>query len=109
MARKVIRKRKVSANSVLGITKAKRSIAKATGIPTTKAGRKRKVLNSVTGGAYGKYTRTRAKVNRPYKTAKQVLSGKPVYKTGCTGCLISALGFVACIVLLIVGLVCAFV
>lgn len=31
----------------LGITKAKRKIAKATGIPTTKAGRKKKLLRSL--------------------------------------------------------------
>lgn len=30
---------------VLGVTKVKRKIAKATGIPTTKAGRKRKAQN----------------------------------------------------------------
>ncbi len=34
----------------LGITKAKRKIAKATGIPTTKAGRQRKIGKMVTGG-----------------------------------------------------------
>ena len=65
----IIRRRK-SANSILGITQAKRKIAKATGIPTTKAGRKRKVLNTVTGGLYGKYTRARAAVLRPFKTIK---------------------------------------
>ncbi len=52
---KVIRRRKPSMKTALGITKAKRSIARATGIPTTKAGRKRKAYNALTGGAYGKY------------------------------------------------------
>lgn len=33
-----------------GITKAKRKIAKATGIPTTKAGRQRKLGKILTGG-----------------------------------------------------------
>ena len=33
-----------------GITKAKRKIAKATGIPTTKAGRQRKIGKIMTGG-----------------------------------------------------------
>lgn len=65
MARRIIRRRKVSMNSVLGVTKAKRDIAHATGIPTTKAGRKRKTMNTLTGGAYGKYERTRADINRP--------------------------------------------
>lgn len=50
---KLIRYRKPSLKTALGITKVKRSIAKATGIPTTKSGRKRKALNAVTGGAYG--------------------------------------------------------
>lgn len=34
----------------LGVTKAKRKIAKATGIPTTKAGRQRKIGKVLTGG-----------------------------------------------------------
>ncbi|NLO85346.1 MAG: hypothetical protein GX096_07955 [Clostridiales bacterium] len=83
MARKIIRRRKPSMKTALGITKAKRSFAKATGIPTTKSGRKRKALNSMTGGAYGKYQRTRAKVNRPFKTMKRVSKG--------TGCLVPIL------------------
>lgn len=33
-----------------GITKAKRKIARATGIPTTKAGRQRKIGKALTGG-----------------------------------------------------------
>lgn len=37
-----------------------------TGIPTTRARRKRKALNTLTGGAYGKYQRTRAKITRPF-------------------------------------------
>lgn len=52
---KLMRKRKPSMKTLLGVTKAKRRIAKATGIPTTKSGRKRKAMNAVTGGAYGKY------------------------------------------------------
>ena len=38
----------------LGITKAKRSIAKATGIPTTKAGRKRKAERTLWKMIFGK-------------------------------------------------------
>lgn len=34
----------------LGITKAKRKISKATGIPLTKSGRQRKIGKAVTGG-----------------------------------------------------------
>ena len=36
-----------SMNKALGITDAKRKIAKATGIPTTKQGRKRKVERTI--------------------------------------------------------------
>ena len=36
-------------NRILGVTKAKQKIARATGIPTTKAGRKKKVRRIVTG------------------------------------------------------------
>ena len=68
----LIRRRRKSVNSVLGITQVKRKIAKETGIPTTKAGRKRKLLNTVTGGVYGKYTRLRADVNRPFKFIKSL-------------------------------------
>ena len=66
-------RRRPSINSILGITQAKRRIAKATGIPTTKSGRKRKALNAVTGGAYGKYERLRADVNRPFKFLKWLM------------------------------------
>ena len=52
---KLMRRRKPSLKTALGITKAKRRMAKATGIPTTKSGRKRKAMNALTGGAYGKY------------------------------------------------------
>ena len=79
---KIIRRRKPSIKTILGVTKAKRSFARATGIPTTKAGRKRKVYNKLTGGAYGKYQRTRAKVNRPFKYFKNPHS--------CMGFLLSA-------------------
>ena len=72
---KLIRRRRPSLKTALGITKAKRRIAKSTGIPTTRAGRKRKALNAVTNGAYGKYERTRAGVNRPYKMAKRAAGG----------------------------------
>lgn len=65
-----MRKRKPSLKTALGITKAKRNFARATGIPTTKQGRKRKAMNALTGGAYGKYERTRAAINRPMKTLK---------------------------------------
>jgi len=64
---KLTPRRRPSLNSILGITQAKRRIAKATGIPTTKSGRKRKALNALTGGLYGKYERLRADVNRPFK------------------------------------------
>lgn len=67
---KVVRRRKPSINTMLGVTKTKRQIARNTGIPTTKAGRKKKVYNAVTGGAYGKYQKTRAAVNRPFKYHK---------------------------------------
>ena len=78
---KLIRRRKPSLKTALGITKAKRRIAKATGIPTTKSGRKRKAMNALTGGAYGKYQRTRAAINRPYK----MLKNPPT----CMGCLMT--------------------
>lgn len=39
-----------SPKRALGVTKAKRKIAKATGIPTTKAGRQRKAGKILTGG-----------------------------------------------------------
>ena len=78
---KLIRRRKPSLKTARGITKAKRRIAKATGIPTTKAGRKHKALNALTGGAYGKYQRTRAAINRPYK----MLKNPPT----CMGCLMT--------------------
>lgn len=89
---KLIRKRKPSMKTLLGVTKAKRKFAKATGIPTTKSGRKRKAMNAVTGGAYGKYQKTRAAINRPYKSVKHPAS--------CMGCLIYILG----ITLLMFGL-----
>ncbi len=38
----------------LGVTSAKRKIAKVTGIPTTKSGRKRKVQNTLWKAAFGK-------------------------------------------------------
>lgn len=85
MARKIIRRRKVSLNSVLGVTKAKRDFARATGIPATKTGRKRKAINTLTGGAYGKYERMRADSNRPYKTVKRAVKGSK-----SAGCLVWA-------------------
>ena len=91
---KLFRRRKPSLKKALGITKAKRSISKVTGIPTTKSGRKRKALNMATGGAYGKYERTRAAVNRPYKTVKRPPS--------CMGCLVWALSPFAILMLVIV-------
>ena len=39
-----------SAKRALGVTNAKRKIARATGIPTTKAGRQRKIGKMATGG-----------------------------------------------------------
>lgn len=39
-----------SAKRALGVTKAKRKIAKHTGIPTTKSGRQRKIGRMMTGG-----------------------------------------------------------
>lgn len=42
-----------------GITSAKRKIARATGIPTTKAGRKRKAQNMLWNALFGKSKRKR--------------------------------------------------
>lgn len=52
-----------SINSVMGITRAKHNVSKMAGIPTTKSGRKRKALNTLTNGAYSDYKKTRADVN----------------------------------------------
>ena len=73
---KMIRRRRPSINQLLGITQLKRDIARKTGIPTTKSGRKRKLLNILTGGWYGRYERKRAEINRPYKFLKWVLGSK---------------------------------
>ena len=89
---KLIRRRKPSLKTDLGITKVKRNIAKTTGIPTTKAGRKRKFLNTITGGLYGKYERTRADINRPFKFLKQASSS----------CLVSVLGYLALFALILI-------
>ena len=70
---KLTPRRTPSINSILGITQAKRRIAKATGIPTTASGRKRKALNTLTGGAYGKFERLRADMNRPFKFFQWIL------------------------------------
>lgn len=94
---KLLRTRKPSMKTLLGITKAKRRVARMTGIPTTRAGRKRKALNALTGGAYGKYQRTRAKITRPFRYAKRPPS--------CMGCLVAVitpvLGLVALLLLLL--------
>ena len=93
---KLIRRRRPSLKTALGITKAKRRISKITGIPTTKSGRKRKALNAVTGGAYGKYQRTRAAINRSRKIVKNPPS--------CLGCLVwIASPFVILVVLLVLA------
>ena len=89
---KLIRRRRPSWKTAVGITKAKRSWARATGIPTTRAGRKRKAMNALTGGAYGKYQRTRAAVNRPFKRARRASSG----------CLVAIWEVVAVIALIII-------
>ncbi len=68
-------RRRPSLNSILGITQLKRRIAKATGVPTTASGRKRKALNMLTGGTYGKYERARADATRPFRFFKW-LTGK---------------------------------
>ena len=78
---KLIRYRKPSLKTALGITKAKRHVSRATRIPMTKSGRKRKALNAFTGGFYGKYQRTRAAINRPLKRVKHPAS--------CLGCLVN--------------------
>lgn len=91
---KIMRRRRPSMKTALGITKAKRSFARATGIPTTKQGRKRKAMNALTGGAYGKYERTRAAVNRPFKTLKH--SPAPM---GCLIYVISLAVFLALLIL----------
>lgn len=45
----------------LGISSAKRKIARATGIPTTKAGRRRKAQAAVWNGLFGKPKRKKRK------------------------------------------------
>ena len=94
---KLFRQRRPSMKTLLGVTKAKRSFARATGIPTTKSGRKRKALNALTGGAYGKYQRTRAKITRPYRYVKRPPS--------CMGCLVTVmtpmLAFIALLIWLL--------
>ena len=45
----------------LGITSAKRKIARVTGIPTTKAGRKRKAKNMLWKAVFGKPKRKKRK------------------------------------------------
>ena len=95
---KLIRRRRPSVNTMLGITQAKRKIARATGIPTTKAGRKRKALNTLTGGAYGKYERTRANINRPFKVMKRAT------KPGCLVYIIAGIS-VACLIALSIAVV----
>lgn len=87
---KLFRYRKPSMKTALGITKAKRRIAKATGIPSTRSGRKRKALNALTGGAYGKYQRTRANLTRPYRAMKRPPS--------CMGCLVTLLSSTALVI-----------
>lgn len=91
---KIMRRRRPSMKTALGITKAKRSFARATGIPTTKQGRKRKAMNALTGGAYGKYERTRAAVNRPFKTLKH-----PPTPMGCLIYVTSLAVFLALLIL----------
>ncbi|GHV26735.1 hypothetical protein FACS18948_2980 [Clostridia bacterium] len=44
----------ISINKALGITNAKRKIARATGIPTTKQGRQRKLEREVVKAVHGK-------------------------------------------------------
>jgi hypothetical protein len=46
--------KRFSAKRALGVTKAKRKISKATGIPLTKSGRKRKVQRSLWKILFGK-------------------------------------------------------
>ena len=93
---KLFRQRKPSMKTLLGITKAKRRIARVTGIPTTKSGRKRKALNILTGGAYGKYQRTRAKITRPYRYLKRPPS--------CMGCLLTVISPLLAIAALLIWL-----
>lgn len=70
---KLTPRRRPSVNSILGITQLKRRIAKVAGIPTTASGRKRKALNALTGGVYGRFERLRADVNRPSKFFKWLM------------------------------------
>ena len=93
---KLIRRRRRSVNSMLGITQAKRRVARATGIPTTKSGRKRKAMNALTGGAYGRYQRTRAAINRPFK----IMKSPP--KVGCLISLLESLSIIVLIVIVII-------
>ncbi len=51
------------------VTKTKYAIAKETGIPTTRTGRRRKAYNAASDGLYGKYERERAKYNSKYSSA----------------------------------------
>ena len=92
---KLVRRRRPSMKTALGITKAKRSIARATGIPTTKSGRKRKARNTLTGGTYGKYTRARAAVRRPFRRSRRM-------GCGCLTLVLPAVAFLAEVVILMV-------
>lgn len=51
-------------------------------------------MNALTGGAYGKYERTRAAVNRPFKTLKH-----PPTPMGCLIYVISLAVFLALLIL----------
>ena len=95
---KLFRYRKPSMKTALGITKAKRRIAKVTGIPTMRSGRKRKALNTLTGGVYGKYQRTHANLTRPYCAMKRPPS--------CMRCLVPLLSSTALVIGILIILFC---
>lgn len=85
-------RRRKSINTILGITQAKRRFARVTGIPTTKSGRKRKMMNTLTGGAYERQERARAARNR-------------ARRSGCLGCCVYAIGFILVITIVIILLI----
>lgn len=75
-------------------TAAKRSIARATGIPTTRSGRKRKALNALTGGNYRKMKETQTMLRKMTGTSRS-------RKAWSVGCLIPILCMAAPVILLL--------
>ena len=96
---RLIRRRRASLNTLLGITQAKSRVARATGIPTTRSGRKRKALNALTGGGYGKYQRARASYNRLFRPTRRRRARRA--SAGCLVTLIELLGIAALALILL--------